>query len=138
MRLIPTLDNEDARLAMEAAKAAAAGLGVKACIAIVDASGAMLRLERDEAAKAHTIELATRKARTSAVLGVETLRLELMAKEGRALPGEVLALAGGAPVLQATGCAGGVGVSGGTSEADHQIAQAAQAAIAARRGSGSS
>lgn len=132
MRLVPTLDSEDAAAAMSAALASASALGVRVCIAIVDASGVLLRLERQDGAKAHTIELASRKARTAATLGFETSRLEAMAKDGRAMPGDVLALGGGVPVMEPNGCAGAIGVSGGTSEADHQIASDALAALPRR------
>jgi glc operon protein GlcG len=130
MRLISTIDSEDAATAMQEAKAATSALGIRVTIAIVDASGVILRLERDDGAKAHTVDLASRKARTAAMLSIETLLLEQMAKDGRSLSGEVLALAGGAPFLHHGACTGAIGVSGGTSEADHQIAQAAVAALA--------
>jgi glc operon protein GlcG len=131
MRLIPTLDTDDSAAAREAALLAAADAGLAACIAIVDASGVLLDLHRADGAKPHTVDLAMRKARTSALLGVETFLLERMAKEGRVVSGEVLALAGGVPTMHEGRCAGAVGVSGGSSEIDHQIAAAAAKAVSA-------
>ena len=122
MRMIPTLDSFDAAAAREAGVRAASVRGIAACIAVVDSSGVLLELHRSDAAKAHAVDFATRKARTSALLGLETAVLERMAKEGRGLSGEVLALAGGVPVIHEGRCAGAVGVSGGSSDADHEIA----------------
>jgi glc operon protein GlcG len=133
VRLIPTIDSLDAVAAREAAWKAATAADVFACVAIVDASGVLLDLQRSDAAKPHSVDLAIRKARTSALLGLATQVLENMAKEGRSLPAEVLALAGGVPILHDGRCAGAVGVSGGSSEADHEIASAAaKAALAVR------
>ena len=129
MRMIPTLDSVDAVAAREAAVRAASERGIAACIAVVDSSGVLLELHRSDSAKAHAVDFATRKARTSALLGLETAVLERMAKEGRSLSGEVLALAGGVPVIHEGRCAGAVGVSGGASEADHEIAAVAAKAI---------
>lgn len=129
MRQIPTLESTDATTLREAAKLAATEAGVAATIAIVDLSGALLDLYRCDDAKPHTVELATRKARTAALLGLETQLLEGMAAEGRPFSSEVLAMAGGAPVLLEGRCAGAVGVSGGASEIDHKIAVAAVSAL---------
>ena len=125
MRMIPTLDSVDAAAVREAGVRAASERGVAACIAVVDSSGVLLELHRSDSAKAHAVDFATRKARTSALLGLDTLVLERMAKEGRVPSGEVLALAGGVPVMHEGRCAGAVGVSGGTSDADHEIAAVA-------------
>jgi uncharacterized protein GlcG (DUF336 family) len=130
MRMIPTLDSLDATVAREAGVLAATERRVAACIAVVDSAGVLLELYRSDFAKAHTVDFATRKARSSAMLGLETAMLERMAKEGRSLSGEVLALAGGVPVIYEGSCAGAVGVSGGSSDADHEIAAvAAKAAL---------
>ena len=55
--------------------------------------------------------------------------LEKMVKEGRSISGEVLALAGGVPILEDGRCAGAIGVSGGSSEADHKVATVGAAAL---------
>src|SRR5271154_6153345 len=126
MRMIPTLDSADAAAACEAGVRAASERGIAACIAVVDSSGVLLELRRSDSAKSHTVDLATRKARTAALLGLETVILERMAKEGRGGPsGEVLALGGGVPTMYGGRCAVAVGVSGGSSDADHDIAAVA-------------
>lgn len=129
MRLIPTLESTDATALREAAKLAATEAGVAATIAVVDLAGVLLDLYRCDGAKPHTVELATRKARTAALLGLETQLLERMAAEGRPVSSEVLAMAGGAPVLLEGRCAGAVGISGGAPEIDHKIATAAVSAL---------
>ena len=129
MRLIPTLDSSDAAVAREAAVRAASERGLAACIAVVDSSGVLLALHRSDGAKAHSVDFATRKARTSALLGLDTTVLERMAKEGRSLSAEALALAGGVAVICEGQCAGAIGVSGGSSDVDHEIAAAAATAL---------
>ena len=76
------------------------------------------------APKAHAADLAHRKARTAAALGLSTAILEQMASEGRLPATDVLALGGGLPLLRDGHCAGAIGVSGATSEVDEAIAAA--------------
>ena len=127
MRMIPTLELADARTASQAALERAGDQGLAVCIAIVDGAGVLLALHRMDGAKAHTVDLALRKAKTAALLGLPTLMLERRAAEGRTLPSEVLALAGGVPILKDSASAGAIGVSGGSSQADHAIAEAGAA-----------
>ena len=129
MRIKSTLDLEDANLVMAACRRAAAACAVS--IAVVDDAGVLLSFERTDAAKPHTVDLAQRKARTAAMLGVPTSVLETMAREGRLASGEALALGGGAPITHEGQCVGGVGVSGVTSQIDERIALAGVAAFRA-------
>lgn len=129
MRMIPTLEKADAEVAGRAALKHAIERGLSLCIAVVDAAGAPLEVHRMDGAKPHTVDLALRKARTAALLGLPTAVLERMAAEGRAMPSEVLALAGGVPILLDGSAAGAVGVSGGTSEIDHATGEAGAAQL---------
>lgn len=131
MRMIPTLQFSDAAAASHAALASATDQDVRVSVAVVDGAGVLIQLHRMDGAPPHTVELAVRKARTAALLGLPTLVLERMASEGRAMPSEVPALAGGVPILQDAISAGGVGISGGSSEADHAIGDAAAAQLKA-------
>jgi len=131
MRMIPTLEIADAEAASRAAVASAAGQDFAVCIAVVDAAGALIVLHRMDGARSHTVDLALRKARTAALLGLPTLMLERMAAEGRPMPSEVVALAGGVPILRGGVSAGAIGVSGGSSEADHAIGEAGAAPLKA-------
>jgi glc operon protein GlcG len=114
MRMKPTIDVDDAGPILLACKLIAGELGAAVSIAIVDQAGILLSFERLQGAKVHTVELAQRKARTAALLAISTAVLETMARDGRLQNSEVLALAGGVPVIHAGECPGAIGVSGAT------------------------
>jgi uncharacterized protein GlcG (DUF336 family) len=125
MRTKPTLEHTDALAIAERCRAAAAERDARVSVAVVDEAGALVAFERLDGARAYSVDLAIRKARTAAAIGVPTRVLEAMAKAGQ-LQGspEVLALAGGLPVMADGVCAGAVGVSGSTGETDDAIARA--------------
>jgi glc operon protein GlcG len=75
------------------------------------------------------VELASRKARTAAAVGVSTSILAEKAKGAAFPPGDFLPVAGGEPILSEGQCAGAVGISGATVEMDEQIAAAGVAAL---------
>jgi uncharacterized protein GlcG (DUF336 family) len=78
-----------------------------------------------DGARAYTVDLATQKARTSALVGVPTAMVQ--AAGGRDVT------AGGLPVVSQTECVGAVGISGSKVEDDVRIASAAIAALMPRR-----
>jgi len=122
------LTSEEAAAMLEAALAAAHAAGVAVTIGIVDAAGALLTLVRMDGARAYTVDLATRKARTSAAIGVSTAMLESM-YAGKPAPAEMMTLPGGVPVLSDTRCAGAIGISGASSQIDDAIAKAGLAVL---------
>jgi uncharacterized protein GlcG (DUF336 family) len=124
MRLRLSLEFLDAEAIAAACRAAAEREGAGVAIAVVDDAGALLHLQRLDGAKPHAVDLASRKARTAAALGLSTSVLERMAAEGRLPSADVLALGGGLPILRDGQCAGAIGVSGATSEMDEAIAAA--------------
>lgn len=124
MRMKPSLEFTDAEAIGLACRAAAERTRAPVAIAVVDEAGGLLHLQRLDGAKAHAADLAHRKARTAAALGLPTAVLEQMAKEGRLQGTDVLALGGGLPVMLDGQCAGAVGVSGMTSVLDEKIAAA--------------
>ncbi|HXQ11548.1 MAG TPA: heme-binding protein [Caulobacteraceae bacterium] len=124
MRMEPSLEFADAEAIAVACRAAAEHAGASVAIAVVDDAGGLLHLQRLDGAKAHAADLAHRKARTAAALGLSTAILEQMARAGRLPPTDLLALGGGLPVLKDGQCAGAVGVSGATSDIDEQVAAA--------------
>ncbi|HLK26416.1 MAG TPA: heme-binding protein [Caulobacteraceae bacterium] len=134
MRMKPSLEFKDAEAIAAACRAAAERDGAPVAIAVVDDAGALLHLQRLDGAKPHAVDLASRKARTAAALGLSTTILERMAAEGRLPPTDVLALGGGLPIVSQGGCAGAVGVSGATSDVDEKIAAAGAALIGERGG----
>jgi glc operon protein GlcG len=134
MRTKPCLELSDAEVCAAACNAAARDLGARVSIAVVDDAGALLHFSRRDGARPYSVDLAIRKARTAAALGLPTSVVEAMARE-RPLPGvDLLALAGGAPVMREGVCAGAVGISGSTSDVDHRLAELGAAAIDADAG----
>src|SRR4051812_39551799 len=90
MRTKPTLDFSDAQAIAAACRSAATEMGAKVTIAVVDDTGAPLHLQRLDGAKPFSVDLACRKARTAATLGVSTAVLEQAAKEGKLPSGDIL------------------------------------------------
>ncbi|HET6970241.1 MAG TPA: heme-binding protein [Phenylobacterium sp.] len=137
MRLKPTLDFADAEVAADACRRKALEIGARVTIAVVDDTGQLISLQRLDGARGYSVDLAHRKARTAAAIGVPTSVLEQRVKEGLLTPGpEVLTLGGGLPLVCDGQCAGAIGVSGSTSEVDDQVAGAGVAAVQAARVSG--
>jgi len=128
MHLIPTLTSDDADQAIAAAVDAARAAGIAATIAVVDAAGNLLSLKRMQGARGFSADLAARKARTSAVIGVPTAVLAQLYKD-RPAPPEVMVVPGGVPVISGGKAAGAIGVSGGDAQVDEAIAKAAVGAI---------
>jgi uncharacterized protein GlcG (DUF336 family) len=124
MRSKLSLSISDADTLLRAA-AEAAATGQPVSIAVVDESGALLAFRRMDGARAYTVDLATQKARTSAMVGVPTAMVQ--AAGGRDVT------AGGLPVVSQTECVGAVGISGSKVEDDVRIASAAIAALIPRR-----
>jgi uncharacterized protein GlcG (DUF336 family) len=128
MKQIPTLTDADATVALVACLSKANELKAAVTVAVVDAAGILLNLRRMDGAKAYTIDLATRKARTSAAIGIDTTTLQKV-MGGGPMSSEVLAVPGGMPVLDTAGAAGAIGVSGSQPETDAAIAAAGIEAI---------
>lgn len=122
MRSLLSISIDDADYIVAAGVKAAGGLHVS--IAVVDACAALLAFRRTDGAGAHTIELASRKARTAAVVGAATADMGGATGVG----------AGGVPVLVGTQCAGAIGISGAEPEQDARIASAAAMLFASRVG----
>jgi glc operon protein GlcG len=115
MRTFVSLSIDEADAMLEAASRAASR---PVSIAVVDAGGALLAFRRMDGARAHTIELATQKARTAAMVAVPTVAIQAAGKD---------ISAGGIPILVKDQCAGAIGVSGAVPEEDVRIACAGAA-----------
>ena len=126
------MKSDAARAMMDAARDKAAEIGKPVSVAIVDAGGAVMALERLNDAPSATVLVAEGKAVASAVMGRDSGRLEAMAEslpsiinalmmryEGRFVPAQ-----GGVVVRRDGTVVGAVGVSGATSEEDETIARA--------------
>jgi uncharacterized protein GlcG (DUF336 family) len=133
------LTTEGARKIKNAAVKAAEKAGVAITVAIVDAGGHLILLERMEGGRFHTVHSATTKAvcaasnrRNTGSKGAVGQSLDVAHALGLALaagPERWTAMEGGCPVMAGEECIGAVGVAGGSWETDEQIAKEAAAAI---------
>lgn len=102
-------------------------------IAIVDAGGHLLHLQRLDGAAPLSAHIAPAKAHTAALGRRETKVYEDMINGGRtsflSAPALQGMLEGGVPVMKDGQCIGAVGVSGVKSNEDAQVAKAAIAAL---------
>ncbi len=116
-------------------------LGIAVTVAIVDAGGHMLVLERMDGGRFHTVHSSTTKAVTAAsnkrpttTRGAQGQDLDTLHAIGLSLaagPTRWTAMEGGFPIIVDGDCLGGIGVSGGDWQQDEDIAKAAVAAVGA-------
>ena len=134
MRMKHTLTAEDAANILVAAKAEAMEKNWNVSIAVVDDAGVLIHLERMDGAGAGSPDIATRKARTSAIHRTTTKALEDTVKDRPATAGlftpERIAVQGGIPVLVNGEVVGAIGVSGVKSHEDEIVAIAGRNALA--------
>ena len=127
------LELADVKRIAAAAEAHAIGKGWAVSIAIVDAGGHLLWLQRLDGASPSTAMFAPAKAHTSALGRRESKIYEDMINGGRqsflSVPGMHGLLEGGVPILVDGQCVGAVGVSGVKSSEDAEIAKAGIAAL---------
>jgi glc operon protein GlcG len=126
MRQKPCLQSSDVLKMAAACKAEAEKNKWSVTIAIVDDAGVPLYLERMDGAATTTVEVATAKARTSAITRRPSKFWEDRIKDRPGFmnfPG-VLQIQGGLPILHQGECVGAIGVSGVQSHEDEQIAKA--------------
>jgi len=135
-----SLTLETARELAAAAHAAAAEAGKSISVAVVDAAGRDVLVERSAGASWFTADVARSKAATAAALGRPSVALtglreaypELVTLIDGQLPRPLTSLPGGVPVLVDGVLVGAVAVSGATPEQDVVCAEAAAAALPAR------
>ena len=126
-----------ARKIISAATTRAQEAGIAVTVAVVDAGGHLVLLERMDGGKFHTVHSATTKAvcaasnkRNTGSKGAVGQALDVAHALGLALaagPERWTAMEGGAPIMAGDECIGGVGVAGGNWEFDERVAlEAAQ------------
>ena len=135
------LTSKGAKTMMEAAIAKAEDYGIAVTVAIVDAGGHLLHLERMDGGRFHTIHSSTVKAvcsasnkRPTTTQGAQAQDLDTLHAIGLSLaagPERWTAMEGGFPIQFKGECIGGIGISGGDWEQDQEIAKAALAAVGA-------
>ena len=131
-----TVGWEAAQAAVLASVRHAQSLGIAVNAAVVDRSGLTVAFLRMPGAPLHSIEIAVDKAYTAASFGLATDRWEAVLKEhsgavARGLPlrPRFVMFGGGLPIVVQGERAGGIGVSGGSEEQDHDCARAGLAAL---------
>lgn len=132
MRRKPSLTTDDVLKIVAACKAAGTKIKRAPTVAVVDAGGHLLHLERPDVNGVITIDMATLKARTAALRGRPSSTLEARVRErpGFLMTPNCLAVEGGIPILFEDECLGGVGVSG-IDHDDEGVAKAGAAAFEA-------
>lgn len=131
MKTKTVLTAEDAAAITAACKAEADQNGWKMSVAVVDDGGRLLSLVRFDGAGYATANVALSKAETSAMNRAPSAAAEKLALDRPTMLAlrDRLALQGGLPALKDGECLGAVGVSGGLSPQDEQVAKAGLAAI---------
>jgi uncharacterized protein GlcG (DUF336 family) len=106
--------------------------GVPVAVSVIDIHGNVVLTHRMTGAPVFSLELAERKAYTSALIGIRTADLVPLVQPGADLypllavsGGRYSAMGGGVPVTSAGEVIAGVGVSGGTTDEDIAIVEAA-------------
>src|SRR5919201_6962879 len=134
-REIPALSYDDAKRVAETAAAIASERGVNPVVAVVDAGGELVYLQRPDRAQVASVGVATDKARTAAIYRRPSKDFEEQATGGRpsALDlARAVPLQGGIPLTVGDEVVGAIGVSGASSaDEDQELALAGAAAFAA-------
>src|ERR671933_871214 len=133
-REIPALSYDDAKRVADRAAAIARERGVNPVVAVVDAGGELVYLQRPDRAQVASVGVATDKARTAAIYRRPSKDFEEQATGGRpsALDlARAVPLQGGIPLTVAGEIVGAIGVSGASSaDEDQELALAGAAAFA--------
>jgi len=138
------LTSAGAKKMMATAIARAQDAGIAVSVAIVDAGGNLMLLERMEGGRFHTVHSATAKAvcaasnrRITGSQGAQGQSLDAIHALGLAMAAGTerwTAMEGGCPILFGTECVGGIGIAGGSFEFDAGVARAAVESIGGSAG----
>ena len=138
------LTSAGAKKMMATAITRAQEAGIAVTVAIADAGGNLLLLERMEGGRFHTVHSATTKAvcaasnrRVTGSKGAQGQALDVAHAVGLALAAGAerwTAMEGGCPILFGNECVGGIGVAGGSFEFDAKLAREAVESIGGSAG----
>jgi uncharacterized protein GlcG (DUF336 family) len=127
---------EDARRVIAAGEERARKVGQPMNIAVVDAGGNLVAHVRMDGAWLGSVDISINKAWTSRAFDIDTKTLSKLTQPGADFygihasnKGRVMIFAGGIPLKRGGQVCGAVGVSGGSGEQDHAVAQAAAEAL---------
>jgi len=126
----------DARRIIEAAEKKAAEIGQPMNIAVVDAGGNLVAHIRMDGAWIGSIDISINKAFTSRAFEIATKDLATHSQSGGQFfgihvsnGGRIMIFAGGIPLSRDGKVVGAIGVSGGSGEQDHAVAEAGAASL---------
>jgi len=127
---------EDARRVIAAAEKKAQEIGQPMNIAVADEGANLVAFIRMENAWLGSIDIAQKKAFTSRAFDIATKDLAPHSQSGSQFfgihasnDGKVMIFAGGIPLKSGDKVVGAIGVSGGSGEQDHAVAEAGAAAL---------
>jgi uncharacterized protein GlcG (DUF336 family) len=127
---------EDARKVIAAAEKKANALKQPMNIAVADAGGNLIAHVRMDDAWMGSIDISIKKAFTARAFDISTKDLATFSQSGGQFfgihasnDGRVMIFAGGVPLKRAGKVVGAIGVSGGSGEQDHAVAEAGAAAF---------
>jgi uncharacterized protein GlcG (DUF336 family) len=127
---------EDARRVISAAEKKAAEIGQPMNIAVADAGGNLVAHVRMDNAWLGSVDISIKKAWTSRAFDITTKDLADNSQSGGQFfgihasnNGKVMIFAGGIPLKKDGKVVGAIGVSGGSGEQDHTVAEAGVAAF---------
>ena len=127
---------EDARKVIAAAERKAEALGQPMNIAVADAGGNLVAHVRMDGAWIGSIDISIKKAFTSRAFDIATKDLAQHSQSGGQFfgihasnDGRIMIFAGGVPLKRDGRVVGAIGVSGGSGEQDHAVAEAGASAF---------
>jgi uncharacterized protein GlcG (DUF336 family) len=126
----------DARRVIAAGEKEATAINQPMNIAVVDHGGNLVAHVRMDGAWIGSIDISINKAFTARAFDISTKELAKLSQSGDDFfgihvsnGGRIMIFAGGVPLKRDGKVVGGVGVSGGSGKQDHQVAEAAAAAL---------
>ncbi len=125
----------DAEKLVKAAEASAVSQGIKVSIVVVDTRGDLVVTYRIDGARYFTPDIARGKAMVSAMFNApsgtlaERASTPIMQSLNQMNLGRLVFVQGALPIVRGNEVQGAIGVSGGTSQQDEDIAKAALAAL---------
>jgi uncharacterized protein GlcG (DUF336 family) len=127
---------QEARKVIAAAEKKAAEIGQPMNIAVADGGGNLVAHVRMDGAWMGSIDISIKKAWTSRAFDITTKDLATHSQSGNQFfgihasnDGRVMIFAGGIPLKRAGKVIGAIGVSGGSGDQDHAVAEAGAAAF---------
>jgi len=122
---------QDARRVIAAAEKKAAEIGQPMNIAVADAGGNLVSHVRMDGAWLGSIDISIKKAYTSRAFDIATKDLATHSQSGNQFfgihgchVGRIMIFAGGIPLKKEGRVVGAIGVSGGSGDQDHAVAEA--------------